>query len=120
MPKSKNKRKNGKQVKHNANRRLERFEETPSGVSLQDLINVVAYQQYVEDGTIMADGAEVYIPTEVPVTVGEGEEKRQVGTAVQVPGRDELSVRITDHDMIQAISDPSSSYSISTEDQEQD
>lgn len=45
MPVSKNRRKNGKKVKHNATKRAERLEEGPAGITLQDLINVVAYQE---------------------------------------------------------------------------
>lgn len=62
MPVSKNKRKNGKQVKHNAGKRSQRLEaasDQPSGVSLQDLINVLAYQEYVKDGTIVPEESEI-------------------------------------------------------------
>lgn len=56
MPLSKNRRKNGKKVKHNRAKRNQRLEETmadqPSGVTLQDLINMVAYQEYQQAGVI--------------------------------------------------------------------
>ena len=122
MPISKKRKKNGKKVKSSATKRAQRLEEASadisSGVTLQDLINVLAYQEYTKDGTIVADDAVVHIPGEIPVSVGEGENKRQIGTAVQVEGRDELSVRVTDHEMIQRLSDPNAQYSISTEDEE--
>lgn len=118
MPQSRKRKKKGKVVKSDTARRSQRLEEMSSGVTMQDLINVLAYQEYVKDGTILAENAKVNIPDEIPVTVGEGENKRQVGTAVQVEGRDELSVRITDHDTIQHLSDPGAKYSISTEDEE--
>lgn len=56
MPVSKNRRKNGKRVKHSQAKRSRRLEsdmaEVPTGVSLQDLINMVAYQEYQQAGLI--------------------------------------------------------------------
>lgn len=56
MPLSRNRRKNGKKIKHNRAKRDRRLEETmadqPSGVTLQDLINMVAYQEYQQAGII--------------------------------------------------------------------
>lgn len=65
MPVSKKRKKNGKKVKSNDYRRARRVEkvadEQMTGVTLQDLINVLAYQEYVKDGTIVPD--EKDIPT---------------------------------------------------------
>lgn len=56
MPVSKNRRKDGKRVKNNNRKRAQRIEKTaedqPSGVSLQDLINVLAYQEYEKRGEL--------------------------------------------------------------------
>ena len=52
MPKSKKRKKRGKTVSNGEKTRLERFANMESGVTLQDLINVVAYQEYVETGEI--------------------------------------------------------------------
>lgn len=54
MPISKRRKKKGKRVKNSAARRAQRLEEVaaeqPSGVTLQDLIDVVAYQEYEKQG----------------------------------------------------------------------
>lgn len=56
MPKSKNKRKNGKVSKYRPYKRAKRFDDSTadltSGVTLQDLINMVAYQEYQQAGII--------------------------------------------------------------------
>lgn len=103
MPLSKRRKKKGKVVKNNPDRRAQRLEEADirAGVSLQDLINVVAYQEYVKDGTIIADDAKIDIPVELPITVEDEDEdgnKRRVGTATTIPGTDGVSINITDPD----------------------
>lgn len=57
MPLSRRRKKKGKVVKNDPQKRAQRLEEADisSGVSLQDLINVLAYQEYVKDGTISTD-----------------------------------------------------------------
>lgn len=51
MPISKKRKKNGKKVKHSALKRARRLEESDiqSGVTLQDLINVLAAQEFEKD-----------------------------------------------------------------------
>lgn len=119
MPVSKKRKKNGKVVKNSAARRGRRLETTaaeqPSGVSLQDLINVLAYQEYVKDGTIVAPDTSIHIPETIPLTVGEGDDKRQVGTATPIPGDEEhLSINITDPEIQEKISG-TGNYSIDEE-----
>src|SRR5690349_8470523 len=46
-------RKNGKKVGNGENKMSRTFAEMESGVSLQDLINTVAYQDYVKEGKIV-------------------------------------------------------------------
>lgn len=65
MPVSKKRKKKGKSVEHSAARRIQRLEEAPTGVTLQDLINVLAYQEYVADGTIVPESSADAEPTEV-------------------------------------------------------
>lgn len=45
MPESKKRKKNGKKVGNGEAARLKRFDDMESGVSFQDLINVLAYQE---------------------------------------------------------------------------
>lgn len=54
MPLSRRRKKNGKVVKNNPDKRAERLEEADisAGVTLQDLINVVAYQEYGKNGEL--------------------------------------------------------------------
>lgn len=56
MPVSKNRRKNDKRVKNSDRRRAQRIEKAaedqPSGVTLQDLIDVLAYQEYEKRGEL--------------------------------------------------------------------
>lgn len=47
MPISKMRKKKGKKVQNNAKRRIDLIEQQPTGVTLQDLINMVAYQDLV-------------------------------------------------------------------------
>lgn len=74
MPVSKNRRKNGKTVKHNRAKRDRRLEDAPVGITLQDLINVVAYQEaHPEEAQkiephIQEEGSEVDIDFEDPDT----------------------------------------------------
>ena len=62
MPVSKKRKKNGKKVGNgrakNA-RQLESFGDRESGVTLQDLINVVAYQDYEAKGLLPSQQAEL-------------------------------------------------------------
>lgn len=142
MPVSKKRKKKGKVVK--------RGEDRMSHLTLQDLINVVAYQeahpeeaqsggaaeiqtvndidlenpdhqavikavQSLGEHTVFADDAVVHIPEVVPVTVGEGENKREIGTASPIPGDpDHLSINITDREILDQLEGPSS-YSIDKE-----
>lgn len=128
MPKSKKrKRKGGVVAKYNRDRRNQRIDENSygdgisAGVSLQDLINVVAYQEYVNDGTIIADDAKITLADDVPVTVGEGEDKRRVGTASAIPGDPEhVSINFDDPDtaaIIKAVHDRDA-YSIDKENED--
>lgn len=55
MAVSKKRKKKGKDVQNNPARRASVLEQMESSVSLQDLINVLAYQEYVKDGTIVED-----------------------------------------------------------------
>lgn len=131
MPVSKNKRKNGKRVKHSQAKRARRIQETsddmPSGLTIQDLINVVAYQtavaegsisgpqipdfptvndidfddpdnaaviravadlcgQPIDENTIVAEDAVINYADNIPVYIGEGVHKVQIGTAEPIPG----------------------------------
>ena len=56
MPESKNRRKNGKRVNNSREKRTRRIEKASeshqSGVTLQDLINVLAYQEYEKRGEL--------------------------------------------------------------------
>lgn len=63
MPVSKRRKKNGKVVKP-ASYKRDIPDDRPIGVSLQDLINVVAYQEYVNNGTIVTNDAKVNTPDE--------------------------------------------------------
>lgn len=108
MPKSKNKRKNGKQVSHNADKRAERMSNMDSGLTLQDLINVVAYQDYVADGTIVPEKSysddviegEV-VSEEFPLMAIESEEHLQIGTLSLVAGDpDSVTVDLTDEEAV--------------------
>lgn len=102
MPKSKKRKKNGKTVGNGEKTRLERFANMESGVSLQDLINVVAYQEYVASGEIVpregdafADDIKIDIPEELPVTIEENGEQVRIGTASAIPGDPEsISIMI--------------------------
>lgn len=67
MPKSKKRKKNGKAVRSSAASREQRIKDAPTGVTLQELINVLAYQEYVADGTIEPKG-KLEIDTEDPDT----------------------------------------------------
>lgn len=106
MPVSKKRKgKKGKPVKRGTDRL--------SSLTLQDLINVVAYQEahpeearvqvrvddLIEDEhTVLAEDAVVNIPTDLPVMAENGDgTKRRVGTASVIPGDDNsLSIRIDD------------------------
>lgn len=121
MPVSKNRRKNGKKVKHSPAKRDQRLKEIEAdleygqaGVSLQDLINVVAAQEHAKDGTIVADDVKVDMPEEVPVYDGEGEDRKQIGTAARIPGDDDhVSIKFDDPEAAKIIRAASGSdYSI--------
>lgn len=131
MPVSKKrKRKNGKKVRMGRTWSREEIEEVnrPAGVSLQDLINVVAAQDFKKDPEAyakkhpevkLADDVKVHIPEEVPVTIGEGEDKHEVGTATQIPGDEEhLSIQITDPEVLKAIQGPIGDFSIEKENED--
>lgn len=121
MPLSRKRKKKGKVVGNGEKSRQSKidnssYSDQPSGVTLQDLINVMAYQQYVEDGTIVADDVTVHIPEVIPVTVGEGDDKREVGTATPIPGDEgALSFNITDPEILSTIQGPVDHYSIDEE-----
>lgn len=125
MPKSKLRKKKGKAVKKGT---LRVDPNKESNVTLQDLINVYAYQEYVKDGTInpkttgfdmmtenqimdfkdgtiVSDDVKVHIPEIVPVTIKDKDgNKRVVGTASPIPGDEQhLSVHVTDLDIRKAI-----------------
>lgn len=127
MPVSKKRKKKGKKVGNGKVSRVRQFAERPSGVSLQDLINVLAYQEYVKDGSIVADDAKVTVADPLPVTIEDADgNKIQVGTAERIPGDpNALSIKLDDiptvnfedpkvASVIQALSD-ASHYSISEE-----
>ena len=134
MPRSKKRKKNGKKVgngaaKNNAlaNERLERVGEMESEVTLQDLINMVAYQEYEALGlydkgedvkVVDIPESVVDIPESVPVTFyGPDGTKRQIGTASPIPGEEgRVSVHIDDEDFRNEILMPSSDFSIDFED----
>lgn len=126
MPVSKKrKRKNGKSVSYRQfgrdRRELDSTGDLTAGVTLQDLINMVAYQEYVESGVIanvaIPDTATVTYADDLPVTVGEGDEKRRVGTATPIEGQPgHVSIQFDDPDtaaIIRAVD--SSDYSIGKE-----
>lgn len=108
MPKKKSKRKNGEIVQHNADKRSARLDDMDSGLTLQDLINVVAYQEYVADGTIAAE--ETYsddviegevVSEEFPLMAIESEEHLQIGTLSLVAGDpDSVAVDLTDEEAV--------------------
>lgn len=130
MPVSKKRKKKGVVARFNRDRRRHEIEEQikdqSSGVSLQDLINMVAYQEYQEAGIIdgpaipdhfeIAPDVEIVFDKDVPVVIGEGEEKRQVGTASPVPGSPgHASIQLTDDEVLKQIQGPIENYSIDKE-----
>lgn len=145
MPESKKrKRKNGKKLGNGEQKNFNRFSDKESGLSLQDVINMVAYQDYVADGKIDSDqvladakvmnpaledvanqfgegyvideNAEIHIPDEIPVTIGEGDGKRQVGTATPVPGDPgAMSIQINDKAVKDMVHGPVGNYRINKE-----
>lgn len=114
MPISKRrKNKKGKAVKHNPYKEPAGLADRESAVSLQDLINVVAYQ---ETHPVEAVGPLVHIPDSVPVVVGEGDDKREVGKASPIDGDTEhVSIHITDPGALKLVQDPDGHYSIDKE-----
>lgn len=105
MPKSKKRRrKDGKKLGNGLsahNNRTGRAADIESRVTMQDLINLIAYQEYVKDGTIVDENVIVSTDGDIPVFSGEGENRRQIGTASHIPDDPEhLSIRITDAEAI--------------------
>lgn len=110
MPISKKrKKKRGAIAKYNRLKRREAMlvqgEDMTSGVTLQDLINMVAYQEYVEAGKIQNDQIEMDSTAKVefevspgtPVTVERDGERVVVGSADPIPGDPQhFSAYITD------------------------
>lgn len=117
MPISRKRKKNGKKVKKGT---LTIDPNKESSVTLQDLINVLAYQEYVKDGTIIADDAKINVPVELPVTViDEDGNKRRVGTATTIPGDDnEVAFHIDDPDFEPMFHDGKPNFSIDKENTE--
>lgn len=120
MPRSKKRKKNGKKVGNGQSKnlvahteRMERAEEQLSGVTLQDLINVVAFQEYKDQGVYAEEPEKV-----VPLTVeNEDGTKRQVGTATTIPGKEGyVNVYIDDEDLRQELSVARKDVSIDFED----
>lgn len=122
MPESRKRKKDGKTVGNGKQKRVERLEragDMETGVTLQDLINTLAYQEYVKDGTIVAEDAKITIPDEIPVTVDQGDEKRVVGKATRIPGAEKtLSINITDPEALAQVKTQAEIYSIYSEEQE--
>ena len=66
MPVSKKRRrKGGKLAQNNARKRAQRLERTESGVSLQDLINVLAYQEYEKRGELPSQQTDPEVTTHI-------------------------------------------------------
>lgn len=129
MPLSKKRKKKGKKVKHDPHQRF-------SGLTLQDLINVVAYQEThgltkpttidftnpdtqavikaVDSAGIVMDLEPLdEIAEDAVVTMGEGENKREIGTASPIPGDPEhMSIHITDPEVLSTVQGPMGNYSI--------
>ena len=123
MPLSRKRKKNGKRVGRGERKNFEahnkRLANMESGLTIQDLINVVAYQDGVQDGTIVADDVIVTMGDDIPVFVGEGENRREIGTAS--PNKDDperVSIHITDPGAAQIISGPTGNYSIDKENED--
>lgn len=125
MPLSRRRKKKGKAVGNNAASRKSRIDENsyanqPTAVTLQDLINVVAYQEYVKDGTIVAEDAKITVADDAIVTVEDADgNKRQVGTAHAIPGDSaHVSLHITDPETQKIVQGPIGNYSIDEENQD--
>lgn len=118
MPISRRRKKKGKPVGNGESKNRaaheDRMETMKSGVTLQDLINAVAFQEH-QKGNKVADDAVVNIPEVIPVTVGEGDEKREIGTAVHTPGEEIVDITITDPQASEIIAGPMGNYSIDKE-----
>lgn len=130
MPVSKKRKKKGVVARFNRDRRRHELEEQmrnqSSGVNLQDLINMVAYQEYQEAGVIdgpaipdnveISPDCEIIFDKDVPVVIGEGEEKRQIGTASPIPGSPgHASIQLTDDEVLRQVRGPVGNYSIDKE-----
>ena len=129
MPKSRiRKRKNGKKVGKGA--RITVDPEKESSITLQDLINAVAWQESQKsdddptklvgpsteelvrgeieaNGDILASDAEIDVPDSVPVYVGEGENRIQIGTAKPASDSSASDITITDPEVMAKIQNPS-------------
>ena len=93
------KRKDGKTVKRKEEgARIVVDPNKESHVTLQDLINVVAYQEYVKDGSIVPEDVEIQMADEIPVNIiNEDGSRTQVGTAARNPeDPDRVSIDIND------------------------
>jgi hypothetical protein len=124
MPISRRRKKKGKTVRgHGAKIKVDPDKE--SSVTLQDLINAVAWQESQkpdDDPTKMrgpvevSDDVVVHYADNMPVYVGEGENRIQIGTADKIPGaNDSVSIRITDPEVMDMVRGPMSDFSIDKE-----
>lgn len=125
MPVSKKRKKKGKKVGNGENSRIDTsaYSDFSAGVTLQDLINVVAYQEYTQKDvdltTQIAADATVHMEGPVPLVVGEGDDKREIGTASPIPGDpDHISIHITDPEVARTVHGPIGDYSIDKENED--
>jgi hypothetical protein len=132
MPISKRRKKKGKPVGKGT--RITVDPEKESSVTLQDLINALAWQesqkpdddptklvgpsmeelvrgQVEANGDILADDAVINVPDSVPVYVGEGENRVQIGTAQPKAGSEATDITITDPEVMAKVQNPDN-YSV--------
>lgn len=126
MPRSKKRKKHGKKVGNGAGKNQAlagRLADRESEVTLQDLINMVAYQEYEALGLYdKGEDVDIHAPEEpekaVPLTVENADgTKRQVGTATPIPGREGyVSIHIDDAELRQELDVARGDASIDFED----
>ena len=118
MPISKKRKKKGKTIQgHGARIVVDPNKE--SNVTLQDLINALAYQEFMASpDVVIADDVKVEFADDIPVTItNEDGTKTRVGTATPIPGGDgqHVSVQINDSEILKMIQGPMGEFSIDKE-----
>jgi hypothetical protein len=75
-----------------------------------------AAAEYEEKFVVVDDDVKIDFPEEVPLTIGEGADKREIGTATPVPGSPgQVSIHINDPETVGLLSDHGDHYSIEKE-----